>query len=139
MKKNTAKNPAKKIAHGRMNVLQLAEALGNITEACRRSGMDRTSFYEWKRRFQTHGLEGLRDLPPIHRTHPQTTPPEVVKEVLKYSAKHPSRGCTYISDQLKLHGITVSSPTVQNILIKNGLASRYDRWMKLEEKSATEG
>jgi len=72
--------------------------------------------------------------------HPQTTPPEVVKEVLKYySAKHPSRGFTYISDQLKLHGITVSSPTVQNILIKNGLASRYDRWMKLEEKSATEG
>lgn len=139
MKKVTAKNPGEKLAHKRMNVLQLADALGNITEACKRSGMDRTSFYEWKRRFQTHGLEGLKDLPPIHRSHPQTTPPEAVKKILDFSSKHPSRGCTYISDQLKLHGISVSSPTVQNILIKHGLASRYDRWMKLEEKAATEG
>lgn len=135
----TTKDAAAKLAHRRLSVLQLAEALGNITEACKRSGMDRNSFYEWKRRFQTHGLEGLKDLPPIHRSHPQTTPPGAVKAVLDFSAKNPSRGCAYISDHLKLKGISVSSPTVQNILIKHGLASRYDRWMKLEERAATEG
>lgn len=60
-----------KIAKQRLSVLELAEQLGNVTEACRRMGMDRTSFYEWKRRFQTHGLEGLKDLPP----HSQEPPP----------------------------------------------------------------
>ena len=37
--------------------------------------------YEWKRRFQTQGFEGLKDLPPIHRSHPQTTPVEVVERI----------------------------------------------------------
>ena len=59
------KDPVVKVARQRLSVLEMAEALGNISEACRRGGMDRTSFYEWKRRFQTHGFEGLKDLPPI--------------------------------------------------------------------------
>jgi len=33
--------------------------------------------HRWKRRFQTHGLEGLKDFPSIHKTHPQTTKPVV--------------------------------------------------------------
>lgn len=40
-----------KVARQRLSVLELAEQLGNSWEACRRRGMDRTSFYEWKRRF----------------------------------------------------------------------------------------
>jgi hypothetical protein len=42
-----------KVAKQRLSVLDLAARLGNTAEACRRRGMDRTSFYEWKRRFQT--------------------------------------------------------------------------------------
>jgi hypothetical protein len=44
---NITTNPATKLAHKRMKVLQLAESLGNVKEACRRSGMDRASFYTW--------------------------------------------------------------------------------------------
>ena len=51
------------LARGRLSVLELAEALGNVSEACRRRGISRTQFYEYKRRFQTHGIEGLKDLP----------------------------------------------------------------------------
>ena len=43
--------------------------------------MDRTSFYAWKRRFQTHGFEGLKDLPPILGSRPQITPPEPVEKI----------------------------------------------------------
>jgi transposase-like protein len=55
-------DPVEKLARQRLSVLQLAQALGSVSAACRRAGMDRTSFYEWKRRFQTHGLEGLKSL-----------------------------------------------------------------------------
>ncbi len=34
-----------------------------MSKACRQAGMDRTSFYEWKRRFQLGGPNGLKDLP----------------------------------------------------------------------------
>ena len=70
----TDKDPATKVARGRLSVLQLAQELGSVSKACRQAGMDRTSFYEWKRRFQTHGLAGLKDLPPIPKSHPATTP-----------------------------------------------------------------
>ena len=123
-----------KLARHRLSVLELAVQLGNVSEACRRRGMHKSQFYEWKRRFQTHGLEGLKDLPPIHRSHPMTTPAGVVKRVVALSLEHPAWGCTRLSDYLKLDGVSVSSPTVQKILIKHGMASRYDRWLKLEEQ-----
>jgi transposase InsO family protein len=62
------------------------------------TGGTRTQFYENKRRFQTHGLERLTDLPPIHHSHPFTTPPEIVERILA----HPSWGCVRLSNQLKL-------------------------------------
>lgn len=134
----TTKDAATKVAHQRLSVLQLAETLGNISHACRRSGMDRTSFYEWKKRFETQGLEGLKDLPPIHKDHPQTTPPAVVEQILELALTHPSWGCNRLSDHLALAGVSVSSPTVQGILIKHELGSRFSRYLRLEEKAAQE-
>ena len=122
----------KKLVRQRLSALELAEALGNVSEACRKRGISRTQFYEYKRRFQTHGLEGLRDLPPVHHSHPQTTPPETVQKILDLSLKNPMWGCCRLSDQLQLQGVSVSSPTIQSILIKNSLGSKYERLLKLE-------
>ena len=125
-----------KLARQRLSVLELAEALDNVSEACRRRGVSRTQFYEYKRRFQTHGIEGLKDLPPVHKSHPMSTPQEVTEKIVALSLSHPAWGCNRLSDQLKLEGISVSAPTVQNILNKEGLGTRYERWLKLEEKTA---
>lgn len=121
-----------KIARQRLSVLQLAETLGSVSEACRQRGMTRTQFYEYKKRFQTFGFEGLKDLAPIHKSHPQTTPPEVVERILELALKHPSKGCKYLSDLLKLEGRYVSGPTVQNILDKHEMGTRFQRLLKLE-------
>ena len=66
--------------------------------------MSRSQFYEYKRRFQTHGGEGLKDLPPIHFSHPFTMPPEVVDQILALSLEHPMWGGVRLSQQLKLKG-----------------------------------
>lgn len=124
-----------KVMHQRFSVLQLAETLGNVSEACKARDISRTQFYEYKRRFQTHGLEGLRDLPPIHKSHPFTTPPETVEKIIGLSIEHPTWGCNRLSDYMKLQGNYVSSPTIQDILIKNGMGSRYERLLKLEERA----
>ena len=71
-------NADTRVAQQKLSVLQLAEALGNVSEACRQRGVSRTQFYEYKRRFQTHGIEGLKDLPPIPKSNPLTTPVEYV-------------------------------------------------------------
>ena len=88
-RKVTAKDPGEKLAHRRLTVLELAERLGNVSEACRRGGIDRTSFYDWKRRFQLEGLDGLKDLPPIAKSHPMTTAPEVVARIEELALRAP--------------------------------------------------
>lgn len=131
-----SQNASAKVAEQRLSVLELASVLGNVSAACRQRGMSRTQFYEYKRRFQTHGLEGLKDLSPVHHSHPFTTPPEVEARLLALSLEHPSWGCNRLSDVLKLEGLSVSAPTIQNILNRNEMGSRYDRWLRLEREHA---
>jgi transposase InsO family protein len=131
----TDKDPAVKLARKRLSVLELAAELGSITKACKQAGMDRTSFYEYKRRFQTHGLEGLKDLPPVHKSHPQTTSEEHQKRIVELALQQPTRGCNYLAALLAQEGIGVSFVTVQNILNKQGLGSRYERLLALEQKA----
>ena len=132
----TAKDANEKLAHRRLTVLELAERLGNVSEACRRGGIDRTSFYDWKRRFQLQGLDGLKDLPPIAKSHPMTTPPEVVARIGELAVQHPAYGCNKIEALLALEGRRVSALTIQKILNDQGLGSRHQRWLALERQMA---
>jgi transposase InsO family protein len=123
-----------KIAQGRMTLLQLAERLRNVSEACRRRGVSRSQFYEYKRAFQEQGLQGLVDLPPIPKSFPNQMPSEVKEKVIALSVAHPSWGRTRISDQLRLEEVSVSPSTIRNIWLKEGLETRYKRILKLEEE-----
>jgi transposase InsO family protein len=114
----------------------LAEAIQNVSEACRRSGISRTQFYEYKRRYQEEGIEGLKDLPPVHHSHPQTTPLKVRTNILEMSLEHPAWGCDRLSEELAQEGVAPSPQTIQNILNTAGLGTRRDRWLKLEERRA---
>src|ERR671910_2245857 len=137
-RKVTAKDANEKLARRRLTVLELAEGLGNVAEACRRGGIDRTSFYDWKRRFQLEGLDGLKDLPPIAKSHPMTTPPEVVARIEGLALAHPAYGCNRIEALLALEGRRVSAITVQKILNDKGLGTRHERWLALERRNAGE-
>lgn len=138
---STAAQPQKrdadtKLAQSRLSVLDLARELGNVAEACRQRGLDRTSFYEWKRRFQTQGFDGLKDLPPIHKSHPQTTPEPVVERIRELALAHPAYGCNRHEAMLALEGTRVSAITIQKILNDNGLGTKIERWLALEAKNA---
>jgi transposase InsO family protein len=135
-RKVTAKDANAKLAHRRLTVLELAERLGNVAEACRRGGIDRTSFYDWKRRFQLEGLDGLKDLPPIAKSHPMTTPPEVVARIAALALKHPAYGCNRLEALLALEGRRLSAITIQKILNDKGLGTRHERWLALERTNA---
>lgn len=135
-RKVTAKDANEKLAHRRLTVLELAERLGNVAEACRRGGIDRTSFYDWKRRFQLEGLDGLKDLPPIAKSHPMTTPPEVVARIEALALLHPAYGCNRLEALLALEGRRLSAITIQKILNDKGLGTRHERWLALERQNA---
>ncbi|HID28884.1 MAG TPA: IS481 family transposase [Desulfobacterales bacterium] len=124
----------KKLAQKRLSLLQLAEKLRNVSEACRRRGVSRSQFYEYKRAFQELGFEGLLDRPPIPKSSPIETPPEVREKVIDLSLEHPAWGQVKVSDHLRLAGVIVSPTTVRNIWIKESIETRYKRLLRLEEE-----
>ena len=90
---------------------------------------------------RTGGPQGLilKDLPPVHRDHPQTTPEETVQKVLALSAQDPTRGCDFLAAKLALEGVALSAVTIQNILTRNGLGGRYERLLALERRAVQAG
>lgn len=126
-KRSTALQDDEDIKKDRIRLLRLAERLGNISKACRREGVSRTQFYEYKRRLQMCGPEGLKNHPPVHKGHPQATPREVLELILGTSKANPSWGCKRISRHLKRMGRYVSGPTVQKILNRHGRGRLSDR------------
>lgn len=121
------------IVEKRLKVIEFADQIGNISEACRTYGMNRSSFYEWKKRYDQFGIKGLKDLPSTPKNNPRTTPQEIVVDIVEISLNNPSWGCIRIAEQMKLKNIMISPPTVQKILIKHNISTIKTRWSKLEE------
>lgn len=67
------------------------------------------------------------------------TPEDVQEKIVTLSLSRPGWSCNRLSDQLKLEGISVSTPTVQNILNKADLGTRFERWLRLEPKDYPKG
>ncbi len=125
---------AKKIAQKRLTLLQLAERLRNVSAACRHHGVSRSQFYEYKRAFQEKGLDGLVDRPPVPKSFPGETLPEVKDKAIALSLVHPAWGPVRVSDHLRLEGISVSPGTIRNLWIKENLETKYKRLLRLEEE-----
>jgi transposase-like protein len=127
------------VARKRLSVLHLAERLGNASEACRRTGVDRTSFYQWKRRFAREGLAGLANRVPVRKQHPFRTPARVERRIVELAISSPAHGCDRIARTLAKTGTTVSAVTIQKILSKARLGTHETRAAALETRYAQGG
>lgn len=106
---------------------RLAETLGNVSEACRRAGVSRHVYYEWKRTAGEHSNQGARESIRLRSRHPHSIPEALERDVVQLALDNPEWGCDRISYYLKLHRKKVSSPTVQKILIRNRIGKKSQR------------
>jgi transposase InsO family protein len=130
-------------AKRRLAILRHAEEItGNVALTCRYYGISRQIFYTWKRRYDAHGLDGLRDR--SHRPHvsPGTTRTEVVGKII-YLRQHYHFGPAKIAMYLaRYHDISISQSGVWRILKRLDLnrlpaSQRYKRhdrrWRRYEK------
>ncbi|RIV19535.1 helix-turn-helix domain-containing protein [Alicyclobacillaceae bacterium I2511] len=123
-----------RMAYERLSVLELAKSLGNVSQACRVKGVSRRQYYQYKSKFETAGLDGLRG--PGRRTAnmgPVTG--DAVQKILDLSLAHPGWGHTRIKDTLVRQGTAVSLPTVQKVLTEHRLQSREARISEVERRA----
>lgn len=123
----------------RHEVLLLAEKIGSVAEACRQSGMDRASFYKWKKRFEKEGASALANKKGTGRSHPRKIPDSFVDEIVETALTHPNWGCGKIAEFLSKKGIKVSSPTVQAVFIRRKISTIGSRVSALETECFLRG
>jgi transposase len=118
-----------KVARRKLSMLELAQELRSVKEACRLMGYSRSQFYEIKRAFQTGGIDALLDKPPIPGSTPHKIADELEKEIMDLSIEHPAWGQLRISDEMALREKVVSATTIRNVWIRNNLETRYRRML----------
>lgn len=112
----------------RLEAIRLANQTGNVAEACKRVGLDRTSFYRWRKRYLAEGEKGLENRSRAHRSHPRKIPESVKVSVLALSLRRPQWGCLRLSTHLREEGCFVSACSIQAMLAKHSLATRSQRF-----------
>lgn len=117
----------------RLKLLKLAESLGSVSDACAKVGVDRTSFYKWKRRYEAEGMRGLSDKHPAMRPDLRKFTDEDFDVVLRMAVEHPAWGCKRLEQELRASGLSISSPTIQSQLASRGLAFEDERILRLEQ------
>ena len=50
-----------KLARKKLTIIELAEYLKNVSQACRINGVSRQHFYDIKKAYEQNGLEGLKE------------------------------------------------------------------------------
>jgi len=128
----------KKIIKHKAGLLNLAEELGNVSQACRIMGLSRDTFYRYKAAIEQGGIDALIDKnrrkPNIkNRVDGQT---EIA--VVAYAIEQPAHGQVRASNELRKNGVFISPSGVRSVWLRHQLAGFKDRLKALEEKMAKE-
>ena len=127
------------IIRRKLNILELAEQLGNISEACRKLGVSRQHYYDIKKALEEEGIEGLLEKARNKPRIANRVAPEIEEKVLEYSLQNPTHGQARVSNELKKEGIIISPGGVRSIWLRHGLENRRLRLKRLEKWAAEEG
>ena len=128
-----------KLIRKKQSLIELAEYLQNVSQACRINGVSRQHFYDIKKAYEEQGIEGLREKSRRKPCLKNRVAPEVEEAVVNMAYEYPAYGQARTANELRKQGILVSSGGVRSIWLRHGLESFKKRLQHLEEKAAQEG
>ena len=124
----------------KVNILELGEKLGNISEACRKLGVSRQHYYDIKSAVQENGIEGLLEQSRRAPRIGNRVAAEVEQKILDYSLQWPTHGQVRVSNELLKHqGVTISPGGVRSVWLRHELPTKALRLKRLEKWSAEHG
>lgn len=128
-----------KLVQRKMSLMQLAEFLQNVSEACRVMGVSRQHFYDIKQAFEEGGVDALKERSRRKPNHTNRVPAEVEEAVVRMAVEFPAYGQHRAANELRKQGIHLSAGGVRSIWVRHGLNRMRMRLVRLEEKAAKEG
>ncbi len=81
-----------KLIRKKLSLIELAEYLQNVSQACKINGVSRQHFYDIKKAYEEEGLEGLREKTRRKPCLKNRIAPEVEEAVIRLAYEYPAYG-----------------------------------------------
>ena len=128
-----------KLIKKKLSLIDLAEYLQSVSQACKINGVSRQHFYDIKKAFDEEGMEGLREKTRRKPCIKNRVAPEIEEAVINMAYEFPAYGQTRAANELRKAGILVSSGGVRSIWLRHNLETFKKRLILLKRKPQRKG
>jgi len=114
-------------AHTKYMILKHALKKNNVSQTCELFGISRTTYYNWNRSYEKHGMMGLTMKEPQKPIMPNKVSRTIEYEILSHVQRFPKDGPKRIYYELSTEGFNIGESGIYNVLKRYNLSTKIKR------------